>query len=213
MLRKRLRRRLFCRWKRLVRSALPAPLPFPLDGSFVGVKIHLDGVPLRRNVALCDLRILFLDGRPHRGPGRKAGIAFEQIGHPLTLRLGQRHDGAQRLDEADEIQIRMLRRDDVQVGRQAVGFGLEKIPVEEGKGDVVAGRKDDDIDSGLGPIDEASPVAGEAFEVGANVDLAVADEVEQVVGDSRVFGAEGVVGRGSTRAVRLSAPSASLGEA
>ena len=123
-------------------------------------------------------------------------MAFEQIGHPLTLRLGQRHDGAQRLDEADEIQIRMLRRDDVQVGRQAVGFGLEKIPVEEGKGDVVAGRKDDDIDSGLGPIDEASPVAGEAFEVGADIDLAVADEVEQVVGDSRVFGAEGVVGRG-----------------
>src|SRR4051794_38271516 len=82
--------------------ALAATLALLLDHPHVGVEVDLDRVAGRAHVALAHLLVVLLDALPHLVAIRKRRLALEDVGHPLRLRLGERHDRAERLHEADE---------------------------------------------------------------------------------------------------------------
>jgi hypothetical protein len=75
------------------------------------VEVDLDRVALGGDEAL--LQPAFVVGDLLRiSPPRAARAAVEQVGDPFGLGLGDRHDRAERLDEADEVEARVLDRDD-----------------------------------------------------------------------------------------------------
>ena len=125
------------------------------------MEIDLDRVTLRSDVA-----------PPH--PPFAVAIAFripasegstqrpQQIGDPFRLRLGQRHDRAERLDEPDEVEARVRGNDPAVEGNPVLGR-RDEVRVEERKGDLVTRAVDDEVDLLLAAVREPDrTAAGEA---------------------------------------------------
>lgn len=126
---------------------LALPL-FSLPGQFphIGARVHLDGVPGRRDVAAAQASAVGGDLAEHLLQcGQRASVQ-QQVGDPVRLRFRQRHDRAERLDEADEVETVLVRRDDTVVQGQVVVTGVDQLVPEEREGDVVSRGVDDRVD-------------------------------------------------------------------
>jgi hypothetical protein len=76
--------------------------------------------------------------------GRGQGVAPNQeIADQLCLRFGQRHGGAQGLQQADEEEVVLAWPGHPPPQRQVVTWCCEELRVEEGEADLVAGAVDD----------------------------------------------------------------------
>src|SRR6185436_12453039 len=80
------------------------------------------------------------------GVARREGVAPRQvIGEELRLRFGNGHDGAERLREADEVEVFDFEVKETKVERELVLRGFDEGRVEEREGDLVASREDDRV--------------------------------------------------------------------
>lgn len=118
----------------------------------------------------------------------QAALTSEQFCHPGRLHLSQGHDGAKWLDEANEVQARVVGVYYFVIKRKLVVLKLDETGLEKGEGDGVASGVDDGVNGGFCAIGEAHFVACQFCDVGFDGDGAVGDEVEQ-------FGRHGGVGR------------------
>ena len=95
--------------------------PFTLapDLAQIRMEVHLDRVTLRGDEALPSAS-LPRSRSPARivATGGSAARPGDQVGDPFRLRLGQRHDRAERLDQADHVEAGLVDRDDPAVERQ-----------------------------------------------------------------------------------------------
>ena len=83
------------------RGSRRAPPAFAPQVQEVRVEVHLDRVPLRRDVALARAPVWAGDRRLHRARREGSWQRAEQVvGDPPGLALGERHDRAERLQEA-----------------------------------------------------------------------------------------------------------------
>src|SRR5207244_8062603 len=112
-------------------AALGAPPPFPADLPQVREEVDLDGVPGGAGVPPGGPRAIPGDLGVHLRLGRQGRAALEQSCPPLRLDLGYRHDRADRLNEADEVQPGQLRRDDAVVQGNLAVVGADQGFVEE----------------------------------------------------------------------------------
>ena len=99
---------------------LSSPLPLPLDLPQIRLEVDLDRVPLGGHVALAASSF----PPPRSPPASPLGEGSvprpsSRSANPLRLRLGERHDRAERLDEADEVEAWVLDRGDPPVEREA----------------------------------------------------------------------------------------------
>ena len=109
-------------------NPLSRPLPLASNLAQVGLEVDLDRVPLGGDVALPHLPFPRSAISPASPPARAASAAAEQVRHPLRLRLGERHDRPERLDEADEVEAGVLGGDDPPVERHPVVGGARRAP-------------------------------------------------------------------------------------
>ena len=141
-------------------SPLRSPLSLAPDLAQIGMEVDLDRVTLRGDVALPHPPFLAL--RSPRASPPPSGSAPRPPSRSAThsrLRLGERHDRPERLDEADEVEAGVLDRDDPAVERQPVVGRREDLRVEEREGDLVAGAVDDEVDLLLAAVGEADGAA------------------------------------------------------
>ena len=128
-------------------------------------------------------------------------LAAQVRGDPLRLRLGERHDRADRLQQPDEREARVARREDAAVEVDPVVRRGEQALVEEREADLVARAVDDDV--GVHPlaVGELHPVRAELRDVRPRRDRAVDDAVEDPARHRRVRLPEAVVGLGQAVAL------------
>ena len=100
------------------------------------------------------------------------------IAHPRALGLGERHDRAERLQQADEVEAGDVGVEDAPEQLDVVVGRGEQVVVEEGEGDLVAGAVDDDVGVRLAAVGEAHAIALERGDVRLRRDRAVRDAVE-----------------------------------
>src|SRR5258708_5100178 len=99
------------------RAALGARPPLGADLPQVRLEVNTDGVPGGPGVPPGGRGAIPGDLTVHRGLRRQERPALEQVCQPVRLRLGDRHDRPDRLDEPDEVQPGNLRRDDPRARR------------------------------------------------------------------------------------------------
>ncbi len=158
------------------------------------MEVHLDRVALRGHVALLDLLVVDPDLPPHLVVRRQRTLTRDEVGDPSGLRLGQRHDRAERLHQPDEEQSRVLRVDDPSVEVDVVLARGHHPLVEEREGHLVAGAVDDRVELGRPPVGEEHLRALEPVDVRHHGDVAVPEPGQQVVADRGVRVQHGVVG-------------------
>jgi hypothetical protein len=71
-------------------------------GVEIVVDIDLDRMALGGHVALAHRRLVGVDIRAQLGGGWQRVTTLQIVTDPLTLRLSERHRGAERLQQADE---------------------------------------------------------------------------------------------------------------
>ena len=125
---------------------------------------------------------------------RQRVLALEVLGDPAALRLGERHHRAERLQQADEEEVRDLGMEDAAVELDPVVLRRDEVLVEERERDLVARAVDDDVGVDARAVLELDRVPVETADVRLDLDRPVGDAVEDAAGDRRVRLAEGVVG-------------------
>ena len=159
----------------------------------VVVEVDLHRVALGGDVALEHLRALALHVLPQRGGRRQRVLAAQVRGDPLPLRLRERHDRAERLQQPDEEDVVDVRVEDAAEQRQVVVRRADQVRIEERERHLVAGAPHDRVDLLDRAVLEAHAVAQQLGDVRLVADLAVRDAVEEVGGDRRMRVAEVVV--------------------
>ena len=147
------------------------------------------------DVALAHRRLVAADRRAAaRGAVGQQVLAAEVVGDPLPLRLGERHDRAERLEQPDEQDVGVVRMEDAPEQLDVVVGRGDEVLVEERERDLVARAVDDDVGLDAAAVGELDLVAVEARDVRLGRDRAVREAVEDAPGDGRVRLAEAVVG-------------------
>ncbi len=77
--------------------------------------------------------------------GRQHVVAEQVIADPLALGLGEGHDRAEGLEQADEVEAGDVGVEDAAEELDVVVGRGDEVGVEEGEGDAVAGAVDDDV--------------------------------------------------------------------
>src|SRR3954447_3657231 len=121
------------------RALMPA-LALAREVHQVVVEVDLHGVPRRGDVALEHLAPLALHVAAHLALRRQRVLPAQVLADPLALRLGERHRGAERLQQGDEEDVREPRVEDAPEQRQVVVRRRDEAGVEERERDLVAGR-------------------------------------------------------------------------
>src|SRR5688572_17829755 len=132
-----------CLWATGASRALLAALDLLLHREEVIVVVDLHRVALRPHVAGEHLLPLLLHARAQLLLRRERVPSGEKLRDPLTLRLGERHDRAEWLEEPDEHQALVRRVEDAHEQRKVVVLRLEEAAIEEGERDAVARAIDD----------------------------------------------------------------------
>ena len=168
--------------------------------SGVGVRIHLDGVPLAGDVAATQPFVVRGDLGAHPLPGGQTAHPGDQVGHPVRLLLGQRHHRTERLDQPDEEEARVINRDDAAVevdmvvlARVQATPGQEPV-VEEREGDPVAGAVDHHVSRHLGAIGETHRRSFEPTDRRLHAEITMTQTGQQVAAHRGVRMEHGMIG-------------------
>ena len=177
------------------RRALPARLALALELPQVVVEVDLHRVARRGVEVLGVALVVGCHLATDHGVGGGQVAAAEHLGDPRGLGLRQRHDRADRLEQAEEEQAGQVGVDGPLPQRQLVGLDRDQVVREEREAHAVAGGPDDQVGGSAGAVDEHDAVGLEPVDRGLRGDRPGREPLADLLRLHRVRLA-GLVGRG-----------------
>src|SRR5581483_2008293 len=179
-------------WLRLrldqgLRARTPGPLlHLLLRAIYIWLIIYLHGVAWRITIPLAYLFTLMSDLSRQLFIGWQGVLAQQVLAHPDALQFGQRHDRAQRLEQAEEEDIAILRMENAMEELQLVVLRLNHFRLKEWERHFVAGAIDNRVELLARPVAEDDAIAIELLDIGLHFHPPVSNTREDIRTDCRM---------------------------